>query len=330
MKPLNYSKSKYILSKSATTEFIKDSPLFIRLIAFFAPANLKKVSWSIIRAVLIIGISYIIIYPLLLKLSVTFMHTDDLYDPTVIWIPKHLTLENLRVVYTFMEYPESFLNTVKVVVITTILQLASCTMVGYGFARFRIPAGKLFFSLVILTLLVPPQTIMVPLYFNFRGLNMIDTFWPFVFTSATCMGIRNGLYIYIIRQFFRNMPAEIEEAAMIDGAGVFKTFYKVMLPSAIPIMVSVGLFSLVWQWNDTFYVTMFWTNKRILASSLGSIFAEYQQFLTISQTGIIVNNVVHQMLDNIGTLMMIAPILIIYIFAQRHFVESIERSGIVG
>ena len=121
---------------------------------------------------------------------------------------------------------------------------------------------------MLLTLIVPPQMIMIPLYLSFRyfdplgllpgnGINLLNSYWPFALTSATAMGMRNGLFIYIMRQYFRGMPAELEEAAYVDGAGALRTFFQVMLPSAVPVMVIVFLFSFVWQWNDDFYSTLF-------------------------------------------------------------------------
>lgn len=300
------------------------------LIRYASVGRLKLMAWSIVRAVLIIGISFIILYPLLMKISMFFMDQKDLYDRTVKWIPKNLTLENVKIALEYMNYWHTFMNTVKVVLFTTVLQTISCTLVGYGFARFRFPGRSLLFSLVIFTLLVPPQTIMVPLYMNFRILRLLDTYWPYILTSATCMGIRNGLYIYMIRQFFRQMPKEIEEAAMVDGAGVFKTFYSVMLPSATPVLVTTVLFSIVWQWNDTFYANLFWVKNQVLSSALSALTDNYQQFLRITEGIHEFSPVYRSLLDNVGMLLVIFPLLILYAFAQKYFIESIERSGIVG
>ena len=152
-------------------------------------------------------------------------------------------------------------------------------MVGYGLARFRFPGSGLIFAMAIFTLIVPPQLVVVPMYLNFRffnlaGLlgentfNLIGTYWPFILMSLTATGFRNGLYIFIMRQFFRGLPRELEEAAYIDGAGMFRTFFRVMLPGSVPGLIVAFLFSFVWQWNDYLYVTTLMANQTFLPQAL--------------------------------------------------------------
>ena len=149
----------------------------------------------------------------------------------------------------------------------SILQLASSTLVGYGFGRYNF-REELCFALVLLTLVVPPEMIMIPLFLNFRffnlfglikepGINLLGSYWPFILTSMTAMGLKNGLFIYIMTNFFKGMPDSLEEAAMIDGASSFRTFFQIMLPGAKPALTIVFLFSFVWQWNDLFYTNLF-------------------------------------------------------------------------
>ena len=149
-----------------------------------------------------------------------------------------------------------------------VLQLASTTLVGYGLARFEFRGKKLIMAAAIFTLIVPPQMMMVPLYLNWRffdffgllkggGLNLMGSYWPFLLTALTGTGLRNGLYILVMRQFFAGMPRNLEEAAYVDGAGPLTTFFRVMLPGAVPAMVIVFLFGFVWQWNDSFLTTLY-------------------------------------------------------------------------
>ena len=171
----------------------------------------------LIRAIVILGICYIILMPLLTKISSSFMMERDLYDQTVKWIPRNPTLDNYKLVWKYMKYPEAFKNSLVLALTVSLLQLVSCTVVGYGFARFPFKGSKLLFGLVVFILIVPPQMIMIPLYLNFRyfdlfgllpngGVNLLGTYWPFILTSVTATGLRNGIFIYILRQFFRAMP----------------------------------------------------------------------------------------------------------------------------
>lgn len=312
----------------------------------FTLSTLAKYGWSIVRGVIILGICFLILYPTLVKLTVAFMPEKDIFDVTVRYIPKSPTFENFKAVWKAMGYTKAFWNTFKLSALTSIMQLISCTLIGYGFARFKFRGRGFLFTLVILSMIVPPQTLMVPLFMHFRyfdifgifsaitggrGLNLLDSYWPFVLMSLTGMGLKNGLYIYILRQFFRGMPKELEEAAYVDGAGMLRTFWQIMLPSAVPAMVTVFLFSFVWQWTDSFYSTLFLQKTKVLSGALSSVsFNITQQIYFETGVNVALPPAISSMYTNTASLLVIAPLLILYLFAQRRFVESVERSGIVG
>lgn len=308
---------------------------------------LKKWLWIIVRFVLLFGISFVILYPILLKISIAFKNMPDLYDPTVIWIPKTWTLDNFKLVYTAMNYPSVLTNTFLLSGAVMLLQTMTCVLAGYGFARIKFKGSGLLFGAVIFTILVPSQTIMVPLYLNFKNfnlfgiidlfgakpINMINTYWPFLISSLLGMGVKTGLYVYIFRQFFRGIPREIEEAAYVDGAGYFKTFRRVILPNAIPSMVTVMLFSFVWQWNDSFFTNMYLNAPKVMSSMMSSSGYAIATFLTgggQAAASYTQDPFFMSMMMNTSVLMAILPLIIMYLFVQRYFVESVERSGLVG
>ncbi|ALS28055.1 carbohydrate ABC transporter permease [Paenibacillus cisolokensis] len=296
----------------------------------------KRWIWIVLRALLISGFCFIILFPLFLRLSVAFRSRVDIYDPTVLWIPRNFTLENVEKAIEAMQYVPATLNTFAISASTTLIQLVSCALAAYAFARLKFRGSGLLFGLVVFTIVVPPQTIMIPLYLTYRyfdlfgliglftgkdSVNLIDTFWPFLISSGTAMGLKNGLYIYIFRQFFRGIPKEIEEAALVDGAGVIRTFYRIMLPNAVPAIVTVLLFSFVWQWNDSYYVSLFLSKVKVLSTGLMGM-------------GVAIGGepdpVYFSILMNTGVLLSMAPLIILYLFVQRYFVESVERTGLVG
>ncbi len=297
--------------------------------------KLKKACFNLIRWVLILGICYIIIYPLLTKISSSFMSQRDLFDKTVQWIPRFFTLDNYTMVFEQLKYPEAFLNSFILALLVSLLQLFSCTLIGYGFARFDFKGKRLLFGLVIFTLIVPPQMIMIPMYLNFRyftlfglipgGINLLGTYWPFILTSITGTGLKNGLFIFIMRQFFKGMPRGLEEAAYVDGAGPLRTFFKIMLPGAIPALVIVFLFSFVWQWNDFFLTNIYLGNETVLPMMLHGL--KYNVEAALDQP---ISTQYASLLNNTGSLMFMAPLLLLYAFMQKYFVESIERTGLVG
>lgn len=304
---------------------------------YFNLEFLKKVIWSIVRAVLIIGIAYIIMAPLLTKIAASFMTEKDVWSASVRWIPENFILDNYKDVFQRMVYPKAFMNSLLLTTTVSLLQLASCTFVGYGFARFDFKGKKIIFALVIFTLIVPPQVTMIPLYLNFRyfdlfglikepGINMIGSFWPFIFMAVTAVGLKNGIFIYIMCQFFKGMPSSLEEAAYVDGAGPIRTFYKVMLPGAVPALVTVFLFAFVWQWNDYFYTSMFMGEATLLPVTLAFLNGGRFGSEDLNTSG----RVIVHIYNNTGMLMFIAPLLLLYTFMQRYFIESIERTGLVG
>ncbi|HTG70617.1 MAG TPA: carbohydrate ABC transporter permease [Candidatus Udaeobacter sp.] len=306
--------------------------------------------YSIFRYSLVIGISFIIIYPLLMKFSVAFKAKEDIYNPTIYMVPVHFTLDNIKMAMEILNYFPLLGNTLLFVIVTTVLTAASCALAGYGFARFTFPGSNLLFALVILTILIPTSTLMVPMYLHFRsfdllglvklftgkdGVNLLNTYWPSVITSATAIGLKAGLFIYIFRQFFRGMPKEIEEAALIDGAGGVKTFLRIMLPNAVPPMLTVILFCFVWQYNDTFFTSLFMSETQLMPLKVASLSAQANQLIPLMLgvgSGANVKadpNHVAMIIDT-GILLAIIPLIVLYLLVQRYFVESVERSGIIG
>lgn len=301
--------------------------------------KLGKVGWSFVRTVILAGLCFMILYPLIVKFTSSIMHVDDMFDSSVRFLPKNFTMEQYRIAWEWMNYPRTFLNSLGLTLTVSILQLASSTLVGYGFGRYNFRGKNLCFALVLLTLVVPPEMIMIPLFLNFRffnlfglikepGINLLGSYWPFILTSMTAMGLKNGLFIYIMTNFFKGMPDSLEEAAMIDGASSFRTFFQIMLPGAKPALTIVFLFSFVWQWNDLFYTNLFIrTGDGFLSLALQN-FANY--FVSNSPVS---GNYPWQytsLLNNAGMMLFMAPLLILFLIMQRHFVESIERTGLVG
>lgn len=287
--------------------------------------------WPFIRAILVAGICFVIIYPTLAQLSTALKDVEDLFDPSVVWVPKTFTNVNFKRAAAGMNYWIALRNTLMVTVVTSVLQLFSCTYIGYGFARFRFRGRGVLFALVLLTMIVPPELIMVPLFLNFRyfnlfgllggtGINMIGSMWPYAFTSLTGTGIRNGLFIYLMRQFFRGMPGELEEAAYVDGAGPIRTYFRVMLPNALPVMLIVFIFSFVWMYNDVFFAQMFMPNADLMSRNMVRLplVIRYEQGPEAT------------LAHNAAIILYLLPLIVLYAWLQRHFVESVERSGIVG
>jgi len=290
--------------------------------------------WKLMRFVLLVGLSFMILYPVFVKFSASLKSTADMMDSTVVFIPKNPTLQNYKIVLNSVNYALTLLMTVLFCLVQSLLQLASCSLVAYGIARFKFKGHKLLFGMAVLTLIIPPQIILLPLYIRFHffgitnifqfsgifsGVDLINTYWPFLLLSGTALGFKNGLYIYLLRQHFKNMPMALEEAA--DGCGPFRTFLRIMLPGSVPMLVTVFLFSFVWQWNDTVYSGIFFPEIPTLANKL------YGMVFTTMGAG---TTLMSAVLESPKFFLLITPIVILYLFTQKLFVQSISRSGIVG
>ncbi|XID90284.1 carbohydrate ABC transporter permease [Paenibacillaceae bacterium WGS1546] len=306
--------------------------------------------WKLTVYILVTGISFVILYPLIRRISMAIKDPADIYNPTIYLVPVHFTLDNIRHAMDILNYWPMLGNTIAFAAVMTLLQAASCALAGYGFARFTFPGSNLLFMLVVLTILVPANTLMVPMYLHFRsfdvlgmvglftgkeGANLLNTYWPSIITSALANGLKSGLYIYIFRQFFKGLPKEIEEAALIDGAGAYRSFLGIMLPNAIPAVMTVMLFAFVWQYNDTFYASLFMSDSPLMSVKVASLPADANQYLP-RLLGLGANAEIRAdpnhvaMIVDTGILLAIAPLIVMYLFVQRYFVEGVERTGVVG
>lgn len=315
----------------------------------YHPRFYKRLLIGILRGVLIIGLCFVIIYPLLQLFSLAFMDLSDANNPRVVWLPTKISLLNIRLAIGVLEYGKSLVTTFLFSLALMAVQTIICGLAGYGFARLRFRGSGLLFAGVIATILVPPQTIILPMYLNFKDfdimgiislvsggkVNLLNSGWSMLILAMTGMGIKSGLYIYIFRQFFRGMPRALEEAALIDGASVVKTFAHIMVPCAKAPAITVMLFSFVWQWNDTFFSTLFYGKGSLLSlklARLGSNIDEVVSGVLKIETGgeMKVSPVLESLVANAAILMVILPLLVLYLFAQKQFVTGIEKSGIKG
>lgn len=303
----------------------------------------SKWVWAIFRTLLLVGLGFIIIYPLLTMLSYAF-NGDYLGNSTFVWIPEKFTMNNMTLALEFLEYGESIKNTLFIAIGSSILQILSCALAGYGFARFNFKGKNLLFLIVILSIIVPPQTYIISTYldykeFDFLGIgsligliagkpltvSLVDTYWSFWVPSMFAQGIRGGLYIFIFKQFFSGMPRDLENAAKIDGCNAAQTFMKIMLPNAGSACLVVFLFSFVWHWNDYYTSNMMFQNKN---EPLAVVIFRKSDFMR-QMTGY-TGTINYEYVLNASVLLSILPLLILYSIAQKYFIESVAKVGVKG
>jgi multiple sugar transport system permease protein len=311
------------------------------------------VLWYLFRFLLLLGISYVILFPFFSKISSSFMAPEDFVDVTVRLIPKHPTLETYSAIIKDNGYWTALFNTFVLSFTCGILQTFVCTFVGYGFAKFKFKGNSILFLCVIFTMVVPHSTLQLSLFMKFRyfdilgimnflgggvtdainllgdttSISMINSNLPLYILSITGLAYKNGLYIFLMRQYFRGIPNELEESAYLDGSGVYKTFFNIIIPLSVTMMITVFMFSFCWQWTDTFYSNLFYTKSG--AALLPSIIKTPASLSEIvSKTA--GSSLYSSAITNTCGLLIIFPLIILYLFGQKYIVQGIERSGITG
>lgn len=301
--------------------------------------QLKNIIVNIFKALILIGVSYVILSPVIGMIVSSIASTEDIYNPMMFVLPENPGFDKYELVIKRMDYFSTMARDLLYTTSITLIQLFVCSMVGYGFARFEFKFKKLLFACVVVMIVIPSHTIMLPLYMTFKnfdplwlgslingkGFNLMSSVTPMYIMTVLGCGVRSGLYIYIFNQFFRGLPKEIEEAAFVDGAGVWYTYFRIMLVNAMPAVITVTVFSMVWQFNDTFYAKLFLINEDVVISkkisSLAGVLANQDKILNVT---------FQQQYTNAGIILVVLPIIIIYLLLQKKFIEGVERSGIVG
>lgn len=275
-------------------------------------------------------IGFVYLYPLFYMITYSFMNTDDLINPLITYIPSGFYMDNFERAAAVMDYFKTLWQNVLASFVPALVQTISAAIIGYGFARFRIPGKSILFALVLITFIIPPQITMIPQFLMFKDLGLIGSIFSYIIPAAMGQGLKSGLFILIFFQFFRSIPKALEEAAQIDGAGAYKIFAVICVPMAVPAFIISFLFSMVWYWNETLLAALYLGDKlTTLPLELQNFAATYQKMFPVdpnAQTGRSLNEAINMA----GTFLNIIPLLVVYFFTQRWFVESIERSGITG
>lgn len=319
-----------------------------------------SILYRIFRYALLLSIGFIIIYPLIYMVVTSLMSPSAFLNSTRIWIPTGFFIkDNYTKAFIALDYLDGFKYTMVYQIVSGLIEVATCAVIGYGFARFNFKGKKIFSAILFLTILVPDMMVLMPRMVNFANLdffgifggieklvewiaswfgadisatfdltpNVVNTGWTMWLPSLFGTGLRSGVLIYIYIQFFSGLPRELEEAAWVDGAGPFKTFLRIAIPSSSVVIITVTVFSVVWHWNDSLLSGLYFTDKKPLAASIagagefiGAAWGLYAGRGTPQQAAVMMAICV----------LFIAPILIFYLFMQRGFVESIDRVGITG
>lgn len=226
-----------------------------------------------------------------------------------VWAPRW---ENFAEVWRLINFPRLFGNTLFLAVSTEIGVLISCTLVAYGFARFRFPGRNFLFTLLISTIFLPAAVTTIPMYTFFLKINWVGTYLPLIVPAF----FANAYDVFLLRQFFLTIPHEMDEAAMIDGAGPFRIFWSIILPQSMPVLLAVSVFHIVYAWND-YYNPLIYLSTR---PELQPIAVAMARFNGIHSTN-------PHLIQATALMALVVPLLI-FIAAQRYFMQGLVFTGV--
>ncbi len=270
-----------------------------------------------IRYTLLIVVGFIMIYPLLWLVGASFKTNQEIFASPWFW-PEEPTFQGYvdgwktSTPYTFATF---FINSMQIVIPKVIGTAISCTLVAYGFARFDFPGKKVLFAILIATLLLPDVVTRIPQYLLFRELGWLDTYLP-LFAPAWLAG--DAFFVFMIIQFLRAIPREMEEAARVDGANTFQTLIYIVVPILTPAIVSVCLFQFMWTMND-------FLGPLIYISTVEKYPVSLALKLSIDATEAFNWNSILAM-----TVLALTPSLVVFFMAQKSFIEGISTGGVKG
>lgn len=304
--------------------------------------SLTKYGGKIGRIVMLSAIGYLVIFPLIYIISNSLKTPEAFKNPLVVWLTTSVSFDSYKLAFQALDYSKSIVSTVVYEIVSAILEVASCAVAAYGLSRFDFKGKKIFMAFLLLMIIVPEQMIVLPNTvsysdFSFFGvttavnkifgtnirLNILDTVLPFWMPSIFGVGLKSGILIYIYMQFFKGLPKELEEAAWIDGAGPYKTFLSIALPSSSVVIFTVLVFSVIWHWNDYSYAVMYVNENFTTAVKLSDIVT------TLQGMGYYNSDVANGIILA-ACFIFIFPVLLLYITVQNKFIKSIDRVGITG
>lgn len=293
--------------------------------------------FKILMYALLFGISFVFLYPFLSILSTSLKTNADLHNVTVGWIPRSLKWENYMLAWDALKVNVYLKNSLWLTILPTIGHLVSCSVIGYGLSRYSFKGRNLLFFMVIMTMIVPSAVIVIPTYFVFANLGWVpETFLPILVPSFFGLGLKGGFYIFIFRQFYTNMPKELEDAARVDGCGPIRTFVQIVFPMVRSAYVTVLVFSVVWHWHDFYEPSIYLHSKLQPIPVALSAIINYVNTPPDEMEGTMeqlaeemgrAESVINEAVLMAAVALVLIPLLVMFIVAQRQFIQGIERTG---
>lgn len=277
----------------------------------------KRKIWSVIYHIIVCGIGFIMIYPLLWMFISSFKHTNQIFLTADQLIPVEPTLENYIngwKGFAGISFSVFFRNSGFITIIATLGAVLSSAVVAYGFARCRFKPRKILFTCMLLSMMLPFQIIMIPQYIWFKRLNWIDTYLPLIVPFY----FGQAFFIFMIMQFVQGIPRELDEAAKIDGCSIYGIFIQIIMPLITPALITSMIFSFIWRWDDFLAPLLYLSKPSAYPVSIAlklfsdpSSSSDYGAMFAMSSLSVL-------------------PAILIFIFFQKYLMEGVSHSGLKG
>ncbi len=266
---------------------------------------------ALLRYAVLTAVAALVLLPFAFMLSTSLKPAEEIYEVPFHWIPRHPTLASYEKAFREVRLLRGTLNTLLIAVPSTAGGLLTASFAGFAFAKLRFPGRDRLFALLIATMMVPGILLLIPQFAAFAEIGWVDTYWPLIVPGA--MG--TAIATFMMRQFFKSVPDELVEAAALDGANPFTVFTKIVFPLARPAMITLGVFGLKGAWNDYFGPLIYISSPEKMT---------IQQMIAATQNayggdpGILMA----------GATLAMLPLVVLFLFAQRHFVEGVATTGL--
>ena len=299
--------------------------------------------YNLFRYALLIGVSYLAIFPVIKMLSAALSEAESYYMGGADYIPSVPTFENFINSQQYFNFFRHAKVTLMITVPSTILSVFVCSLIGYGLGRYKFKGRALVYACVLFTIIMPIQTVQLPLIHYYRWfdifgigkliglftgtdftISILNSLLRFYIPAALGVGLRAGIIIFLFQSFFAGMPKDLEEAAKIDGCSPFKIYWKVMIPNIIPVVVTVTLLSVIYYWNDSLITDMAKLNvgpalmpsiETLVDLKIGA------GFMTVMQRNVEYYSIL---------ITAVTPLILVFCLGQKFFVECMDRSGSKG
>ncbi|MBO7252956.1 MAG: carbohydrate ABC transporter permease [Oscillospiraceae bacterium] len=300
-------------------------------------------AYKAFRYVLLLGVSYLAIYPILTMVSTALTEAESFYNKGAGLIPSVATFENFKNFQIYFNYFDHAKVTALITLTSTVCSVFVCSLIGYGLGRYQFKGRNIVYAAVLFTIIMPLQTAQIPQIYYLRwfdffsigkliGLftgetvtvNLLTNLGRFIVPALFGVGLKAGIFIFLFQSFFAGMPKDLEEAAKLDGCNPFKIYWKVMLPNIIPVLVTVTLLCLIYYWNDSLVAGM-------AKLDMGTPLMVEVEKLVVLNIGAEELTVMRRKVEYYSILLTaVLPLIVVFIFGQRFFVECMDRSGSKG